>query len=308
MQIRPADRLADMVGLQQLAGRLWPAGGHHPGGLGWALAIDQAPAGLLAAVEDGQLVGWAGTEDATVEVHVTPERPSAAADLLDAELAQANIADDEVGVLVVEGDRVAEQLALRRGFGPDPRRPARYGMFHDAVTDPVPAPAGYRVRGLAPGEEAARVEVHRAAWRPATMPYPADVLRGVPSDATSRFTHEHFADLQRAWLYDPELDLVVEASDGTLAGCCTLWWDPALGVGEIEPLGILPQHRRKGLATALCLTAAWLVGCRGGQQVFINTGPTEGYPVPALTYASAGFVTVERAAVWTASTTSHDTR
>jgi len=304
MEVRPADRLGDMVALQKLASRLWPAGIHHPGGLGWALAIDQAPANLLVAVENGELVGWAGQEEGTVEVHVAAERPSAATALLDAELAEVDAA--KVGVMVVEGDGVVADLAGRLGFRPDPARPPIYGMFHDAGVDPAPVPAGYRIRGLASGEEAARVDAHQVAWRPARMPFPAETLRSVPAEATSRFTHDHFAAAQRAWLYDPELDLVVEASDGTLAGCCTLWWDPALGVAEIEPLGVAPAHRRRGLATALCLTAAGLVGRRGGHEVFINTGPRDDYPVPAVTYAGAGFTTVERAAVWTAPTTSGD--
>lgn len=305
MEVRPADRLGDMVALQQLASQLWPAGGHHPGGLGWALAIDQAPANLLVAVENEKLVGWAGQEEGTVEVHVTADRPSAATALLDAELAEVDAT--QVGVMVVEGDSVVAQLAGRLGFRPDAARPPIYGMFHDAGVDSAPAPAGYRIRGLAPGEEAARVDVHRAAWRPATMPFLTETLLAVPAEATSRFTHDHFAAIQRAWLYDPELDLVIEAADGTLAGCCTLWWDPALGVAEIEPLGVVPAHRRRGLATALCLTASGLIGHRGGHEVFINTGPRDDYPVPAVTYASAGFTTVERAAVWTTPTTRSDT-
>ncbi|MDA8283203.1 MAG: GNAT family N-acetyltransferase [Actinomycetota bacterium] len=297
MQIRAADRLEDLVALQQLASRPWPSGGHHPGGLGWALAIDEAPAGLLVAVADGELVGWSGWEDDTVEVHVRGDQPTLAAELLGAELGEMSA--PPAGVLVFEGDRAMAQLAEARGFRPDLARRPVHGMFHDAVAEVPSAPAGYRIRGLAAGEEPARVEAHRAAWRPATLPYPTGTRPVIPPDATSRFAHEYFRAVQRAWLYDPALDLVVEATDGALVGCCTVWWDPALRVAEVEPLGVVPEHRRRGLATALCMTAAAMVGLRGGHQVFINTGPREDYPVPALTYAAAGFSAVRRATVWT---------
>ncbi len=296
VEIRRADRLADMVLLQRLASRLWPAGGHHPGGLGWALAIDEGPGHLQLAVEGAEPVGWAGRSGAVAEVHVAAEHPEAAAPLLEA--VQSGPGEQPRSLLVFDGDEALQRLAEASGLVPDPAQPPVYGMFHDAIPEPPPAPAGYRIRGLASGEEAARVEAHRAAWRPATLPLPADALASVPPEATSKFTYEKFRCVQGAWLYEPEFDLVVEAADSTLAGCCTVWWDPNLGVSEIEPLGVLPEHRRHGLATALCLTAAGLVGEHGGRQVFINVGPDEDYPVPAMTYASAGFRTVRRATTW----------
>lgn len=130
------------------------------------------------------------------------------------------------------------------------------------------------------------------------MPWPADVLGTVSPELTSKFNTEKFEAVQRAWLYDPDLDLVVEGPDGNFAGCCTVWWDPSLGVAEIEPLGVLPEHRRRGLAAALCFEAGALVGVRGGHEVFIHTGPRDDYPAPAATYTSIGFSTVKRGTTW----------
>ena len=85
-------------------------------------------------------------------------------------------------------------------------------------------------------EAAERVAVHRAAWRPVTMPWPA----------------------------------------------------------EIEPLGVVPEHRRIGLASALCLQVAAQVAAHGGDLVYINTGPNPDYPAPAATYVTVGFEVTPR--------------
>ncbi len=84
------------------------------------------------------------------------------------------------------------------------------------------------------------------------------------------------------------------APDGTLAASCLGWWDPHTGTAEIEPLGVVPAHRRRGLAGALTLAVSDTVAGWGGRQVFINTGPRADYPAPAAAYAAVGFQVIRR--------------
>ena len=121
------------------------------------------------------------------------------------------------------------------------------------------------------------------------MPWPGERPASATPEATSRFTMADYEQCRRTWLYDQSRDLVIEAPDGSLAACCILWWDPATGAAEIEPLGVVPAHRRRGLATALCAAAGSLVAGLGGDEVHINTAPSPAYPAPAQTYLSAGF-------------------
>jgi GNAT superfamily N-acetyltransferase len=95
-------------------------------------------------------------------------------------------------------------------------------------------------------------------------------------------------------MYSPSRDFVVHAPDGTLAACCTLWWHPALGTAEIEPLGVLPEHRRRGLATALCRHAESVTAELGATEVFINTWHLDDYPAPAATYLRVGYQVRDR--------------
>lgn len=279
---------ADTTVVQQLVSRLWPYSS-HPGGLGWEAATDQLPSETILA-EDGGILGWAGATSGELLVQA---RPEAARPLLDWAMTTAEGSD--LVIPVFDGDEVLRSLVIEAGFQRAGRAAPLVGMFRAATPEFPQLPAGYRIRGTHSAEAAERVAVHRAAWRPMTLPWAEGVARTVSPDATSSFTAAHFESLRRTWLYDQELDLVVEAPDGSLAGCCTVWWDPAIGCAEIEPLGVVPEHRRKGLAGALCLEACAQIAARGGDRVFINTGPRADYPAPAATYASVGFVATARA-------------
>ena len=173
-------------------------------------------------------------------------------------------------------------------------------MFRPATVEEPVLPDGYRIRNMHDGEEAKRVAVHRASWHPATLPWPEDDLLAhtISPDTTSRFTAVHFEQVRQTWLYNQKLDLVVEAPDGTLAACCTAWCDPATGCAEIEPLGVISEHRRKGLASALCMEVCTQVARQGGNQVFINTWPRDDYSAPAATYLTIGFVVTRRGSVY----------
>jgi GNAT superfamily N-acetyltransferase len=290
MRLRDWEGPADTKAMQRLASRLWPRG-PHAGGLGWTAATGQLPAAVKVA-EDGGVAGWAGLADGELDLQADPARPEAALALLEWAVQTADTA--ELKVAVYDGDETVRSAVSQAGFSLDPDAKPVTGMFRDAGPEVPALPTGYRVRSVRAGELAARVEVHRAAWRPATLPWPGAVPAEVTPDATSRITAAIHEEVRRAWLYAESRDMVVEAPDGSLAGCCIVWWDPAVKCAEIEPLGVVPEHRRKGLAGAMCLAVAAKVASLGGERVFINVGPRSEYPAPAAAYLSAGFSVVSR--------------
>ena len=90
-----------------------------------------------------------------------------------------------------------------------------------------------------------------------------------------------------AGFYNDELDLVVEAPDGSFAAFVTVRIDPLTKMAELEPVGTHPNHRGKGLAKALCAE-----GIRRVQKynptciVILGAAPTEG---AARLYHTLGF-------------------
>jgi ribosomal protein S18 acetylase RimI-like enzyme len=167
--------------------------------------------------------------------------------------------------------------------------------------DPRRRVTGYAIRPVRVDEAAARVEVHRAGWKPSSIPYTDG--RPVDPDAESSFTPAAYGAVRGAWLYDRRLDLVAVAEDdhtGRFGACSIAWFDPATGVCEIEPLGVAPEHRRRGLAVALCLEVAKLVAERGGTQLYINAQPQPGNVASTGAYFAVGFELVERATTYAA--------
>jgi GNAT superfamily N-acetyltransferase len=71
--------------------------------------------------------------------------------------------------------------------------------------------------------------------------------------------------LQLCSLYRPELDLVVQATDGQVAGYGLFWADPVTGVGLVEPMRTEDAFQRRGIASHVLATGLERLaqfGCR----------------------------------------------
>ncbi|KOX16106.1 GNAT family N-acetyltransferase [Nocardiopsis sp. NRRL B-16309] len=289
LRLRPWRR-QDTIGAQRLARELWPSG-PHPGGLGWEAATDQLPRRTVVALRGRRVVGWAGVARGGIRVRGASADAAAGRRLLEWALRAAG--ERDLRIPVASGDHALAALVARAGFVPEAGDPVT-GMVRDARGDGPVWPEGYRVRPVRRGEDAARIAVHRAAWRPADMPWAPHVRDRVDPAATSGFAAAHLERVRGALLFDPDLDLVVEAPDGSLAACATVWWDPRAGYAELEPVGVVPAHRRRGLAAALARQACVEVARRGGRGVFVDSRPMDEYPAPCAAYLKAGFTLVER--------------
>jgi GNAT superfamily N-acetyltransferase len=146
--------------------------------------------------------------------------------------------------------------------------------------------------------EDVRVEAHRAAWLPTALPFAPEHRPVVAGAAASGFDAHKFRRAQSLWPYDASRDLVITTLGGEPAGCCTVWLDETTGAAEIEPLGVVPEHRGRGLAIALCHAAIDAVARAGGEEVVIHPRGDVAYPAPRAAYAAAGFTEVNRTRVY----------
>jgi mycothiol synthase len=130
-------------------------------------------------------------------------------------------------------------------------------------------PEGYRIGTIATDADvAARVVVGHAAFTRSTL------------------TEDAYRFCRTTPLYRPALDTVIVAPDGAFAAFALAWLDPlSLGV-ELEPVGVHPDHQRRGLGRAVCRAALRAAGAMGGRQVVIAA--ESGNPAANGLYASLG--------------------
>jgi mycothiol synthase len=182
-------------------------------------------------------------------------------------------------------DGLRREVLKRRGYRiydrPDSKEFARWRNLSEPLPD-SPVAEGYAVRALAGDDELpARAW---ASWRAFHPDEPDDRFGG----------WEWYRNVQRAPLYRRDLDLVAVAPGGGSASFCTIWFDDVTRTGAFEPVGTVPEHRKRGLAKA--------VTCEGLRRLR-RLGATRAYvgsysPGAHATYASVGFMEYELLEPW----------
>jgi ribosomal protein S18 acetylase RimI-like enzyme len=237
------DPLAQTRRMQALVSELWrlegPRVDNHVGDIAWMRFQHAGREGewRIRIWEEGdEPVAWGWIRRPGTlghEIHPRHRGGWLHGELLDWFEAEAE--EDELRVSSLTTD--PQRLALLRARGYEIEPAARAFAYHFReladVPDPV-LPADYRLRTVEPTDLEARVELHQTVWAP------------------SRVTVESFTKLQTVWPYRADLDCVVEAPDGSFVAYALAWLDDANRVGELEPVGTHPDHRRRGLASAVC--------------------------------------------------------
>lgn len=145
--------------------------------------------------------------------------------------------------------------------------------------------------GLVPGERSGHAWLHLDD-RPAPSALPDGYVvvdRVQRADAPHWMRHRNgdvvAERLAQCSLYDPRLDLAVEAPNGQVAGYSLFWADPVTGCGEVEPVRTEDAHQRRGLATAMITAGLQRLAEHGVSWVKIGYGE----PGAGGLYRSIGF-------------------
>jgi mycothiol synthase len=196
---------------------------------------------LLAENAEGDVVGYAdvGVQGDHVWLDIRSSEPRALPDLLEA--IERRAAEKKPGGKLM-GYTSADDESLRMLYeqsGYDlVRHSFRMRIDLDQDIRPPEWPEGFSVRTLREGEERRVYDAQMASF--------ADTWMFTP-DPYENWVHWFVKDTA----FDPSLWFLVEAND-TLAGIVIARANEnEPGLGWIRILGVIPEHRRKGLAQAL---------------------------------------------------------
>ncbi|MBM3292264.1 GNAT family N-acetyltransferase [Candidatus Bathyarchaeota archaeon] len=140
-----------------------------------------------------------------------------------------------LSIINLESSLNREEELKKQGF----QKEKIYGILRlRNLNSPIPnfsIPNGYEIRSVNPSTDfeelakAVRIVFNHGEW----------------------FNKEILQVISRASFYHKELDLVMVNKKGKIASFCTFRFDAPSGITELEPMGTLPEYRRKGLAKAL---------------------------------------------------------
>jgi ribosomal protein S18 acetylase RimI-like enzyme len=292
---------ADFARMQALQRESWrrvgPLSESHPGDLEWWMygLSDPDPAIstriCLWESEGGELRGWSWIFRGELEWFVHPDERDLELreQMLDwhaATQAELTPGGDELELSTWSTTiqpELGHELA-RRGYSD-----AGHVLVHftqelraKADADPAPAlPEGYSIRSVAGMTDLPqRLAVQRSAFAP------------------SKMTDERYARVMTAApTYRPELDICAVAPDGTFAAFVLCWYDEPSRVGLFEPVGTHADHRRLGLAGAVCNEGLHRLRALGAERASVlSNGENE---AAVNLYRSLGFVEVMRSVEWT---------
>ena len=91
--------------------------------------------------------------------------------------------------------------------------------------------------------------------------------------------------LRQCSLYDPTLDLAVDAADGEVAGYSLFWFDPLTEVGLVAPMRVEDAYQRRGLARAMLTAGLDRLATRGARRLKVGYGTDAARAL----YTGAGF-------------------
>ena len=233
---------------------------------------------------DGRLIAFAMPDGGPDEVHMNVHPAWKTRELEEEMLLVAEeklsipTADGKrfLGAWAMEDDTLRRQLLIDHGYKREGWvETQHYRDLAQPIAD-VPTPAGFIIRPLKDG-----LELLERCYASGLGFHEGDIKIAVEN----RDDPTWYRNIQTAPLYRRDLDLVAVAPDGSLAGFATIWYDDVTRAAAFEPVGVAPEHRRRGLGRALMEE-----GLRRAQWMGATRAHVASYGAAAhATYASVGF-------------------
>lgn len=239
------------------------AGYLHPGDLTWWLRQNNAlkPQQSIKLFAEGDtLLGFTFSDPATwAVIQALPGLPITLLDqMLEHVEQRAGDHKPELVVWAFEGDKslvaALERKSYRRG-GEGTCQLEHQPVAGSVIDLEIQFPEGYSFTAISdePQIKRERVELHRAVWNP------------------SRVTLDAYEHLRAASSYDMTLDVVLRTLGGQFAAYALGWYDAQTKLGIMEPVGVHPEYRRRGLGKLVVHEVTRRLTALGARRISIRT-------------------------------------
>ena len=221
--------------------------------------------------ETGRLVGFciSNRGDTRANLHSLNDRRDVEADMLTWLEEVWGRDKSELHIGACRHDLGRRELLRRRGFADPQAVTCHYQYDLTQAWPSVDLPEGYHIQSLA---EHGKVDG-------------LITLESVVFNATV-LDREWYDAKRQAPSYAPGLYIHALAPDGEPVAFAHAWMDSASRLGELDPVGTHPGHRRRRLAAAAIVASFQRMQALGVERVFVAT-ETEPYPANRL-YESLG--------------------
>ena len=225
--------------------------------------IWETPDGQIAAVLNPE-----GHGQVFLQRHpdfISPDLDAAMIALAEDRLTAPNQDDRrQLQIFVDSQDTALHQTLTQRGFQ-RVDRPGEQEYQHRRLLDlPLPPPIklpDYTIRPLGAGLEF--LERCYASG----LGFHDDDIQAARDNRDHPDWYRH---IQSAPLYRRDLDLVVIASDGSVASFCTIWFDDVSRTAYFEPVATVPAHRQRGLGKAMMIEGLHRLKQMGCKVAFVG--------------------------------------
>ena len=214
---------------------------------------------------NGEIVALATYESALGEGHlvIDPNHGDLAPEVVSIAAERLADAEGRIRLLVPDRDSTVQEAAYAAGFRPTNGREWDSYLPVAATTLATTVPAGYRLATLA--EEPDPAQYGEVLWK--GFDHEANEGPFRPTEQTlANITHQRSGPG-----YDPELNMVAIAPEGTFAAHCGIWHQPGEHYAVIEPVATVPEHRRRGLGRAVVHAAIERAAARGATEAWVGS-------------------------------------
>jgi mycothiol synthase len=141
---------------------------------------------------------------------------------------------------IFDDDAPRQEIAHRRGYTKQPGWGHHYWRNLESSLPRASVPSGYTIGSMGRAKDYPRRSW--ASWRAFHSDEPEENYDG---------DHTWYANLQSAPLYRRDLDVIVVASDGSIASFCTIFYDDTTRSAVTVLVGTAAEHWRRGLGRAV---------------------------------------------------------